>query len=328
MYVTGLCTVWLASCQHGHFVRVKRLKGRYAKRQEREGFAGMTVWTAAQDDEDQSALRLAAQGNAALCTLVGIEGSFSRRLGAQVAIGHDGAIAGSLADGCLEQELASQARLARQEGKSCLLRFGRGSPFLDFRLPCGSGVDILIDPAPDQAVLAGAVAALDARRAATIDLPHDRSDLLCQRQYIPGPRLVVFGKGPEAEALTEMARHYRLAAAHLRPGDGLFLGQRPTEVTADRWTALVLLFHDHEWEREIVTWALGTPAFYIGALGGKVTRDTRRELLAQAGFPQEQIARVTSPIGLIPHTRESRSLALSVLAEVIARYEDLRALPE
>ena len=284
------------------------------------------------EDEDQSALRLAARGDAALCTLVGIEGSFSRRLGAQVAIAGNGTIAGSLADGCLEQELAAQARLARQAGGASLLRFGRGSPFIDFRLPCGSGIDVLIEPAPDRAALADAVAALDARREATLALAHGRPELLRQRHYFPGPRLVVFGQGPEAEALVEMARQYRLAVSHEHPGQGrgqgqgqgLALGQPPADVAVDSWTALVLLFHDHEWEGAILCWALDTPAFYIGALGGETVRERRREMLAEVGFSHQQIARVTQPIGLIPRTREARALALSVLAEIIARYEDSR----
>src|SRR5438067_4350039 len=73
-------------------------------------------------DEDQAALRLAAAGGAALCTIVGIEGSFSRRLGAQLAVAVDGRMAGSLADGCLERELATQAAEARREGRPRLLR--------------------------------------------------------------------------------------------------------------------------------------------------------------------------------------------------------------
>lgn len=279
------------------------------------------------EDDDQSALRFAARGDAALCTLVGIEGSFSRRLGAQLAIGVDGAVAGSLSDGCLERELATQAELARHERAPRLLRYGRGSPFIDFRLPCGSGVDVLIDPAPDHEILADVVATLDARREARLDLTHDRPALLRQRVYTPAPRLVVFGQGPEAEALQAMGRHYGLGVSAVRPGQGLSLGQPPVDVAADAWTAIVLLFHDHEWERAILDWALETPAFYIGALGGQTSRETRQEALRAARFSDEQIARVTSPIGLIPHTREARVLALSVLAEIVARYEALRSAP-
>jgi xanthine dehydrogenase accessory factor len=50
-------------------------------------------------EEDQAALRFAAAHGTALCTIVGFDGSFSRRLGAQLAIQFDGRTVGSLADG-------------------------------------------------------------------------------------------------------------------------------------------------------------------------------------------------------------------------------------
>ena len=127
-------------------------------------------------DADQAAMRLAASCSAALCTIVGIEGSFSRRLGVQIAIANDGTVSGSLAAGCLERELATQAMQARASGAPRLLRYGRGSPFIDFRMPCGSGLDIVVDPAPERVRLGRAIATLDARKPVDVPLPVDRVD--------------------------------------------------------------------------------------------------------------------------------------------------------
>jgi len=276
-------------------------------------------------DEDQAALRFAAAASgAALCTIAGIDGSFSRRLGAQLAIGPDGALAGSLADGCLEHELARQAERARGDGQVQLLRYGAGSPVIDFRLPCGSGLDIIVDPQPDPSALAAAVAALDARHAATLPLPVVRPGLLAERRYVPAPRVVVLGAGPEAAALAALSRCHGQDVIVAGPDAGLSLGQVPQQLTADAWTAIVLLFHDHEWEAALLDWALGTPAFYIGAQGGAATRESRRELLARVGHGTQALDRVRSPIGLIPRSRDARTLALSVLADVVAAYELLR----
>ncbi|WP_298195899.1 XdhC family protein, partial [Novosphingobium sp.] len=55
---------------------------------------------------DHAVLAAALEPGAVLCTLVGIEGGFSRRLGAQLVVGADGTLTGSLSDGCLEAELA------------------------------------------------------------------------------------------------------------------------------------------------------------------------------------------------------------------------------
>jgi xanthine dehydrogenase accessory factor len=101
--------------------------------------------------------------------VVGIDGSFSRRVGAQMTLAGE-AIAGSLADVCLERQLANDLTGLVPGGDVLLQRYGRGSPIIDFRLPCGGGLDILLDPAPDRAALARTVAALDARQPASLPL--------------------------------------------------------------------------------------------------------------------------------------------------------------
>ena len=83
------------------------------------------------NDEDHLALAAACRPGVGLCTIVGIEGSFSRRLGAQLAVRPDGSTVGDLADGCLENQLAADmARCADRR----VVRYGRGSRKIDFRL--------------------------------------------------------------------------------------------------------------------------------------------------------------------------------------------------
>ena len=271
-----------------------------------------TAWA-----DDRAALRAACDPGVGLCTIVGIEGSFSRRLGAQLAVHPDGAITGSLADGCLEKQLASE--IAAAPGP-VVKRFGAGSELIDFRLPCGSGLDVLIDPAPDYGECRGVVAMLEDRTQARLRLPGGRH--MAVREYIPALRLQLFGEGPELEALVALAGAAGVEAmAHGK--DALSLGRRPAGLSADPWTAVVLLFHDHEWEQPILEWALETPAFHIGAQGGFEARRSRIERLAERGVPPEQLARIRSPIGVIAHSREPGVLALSVLAEIVGEYEAL-----
>jgi len=261
-------------------------------------------------------LRAAREQGVGLCTVVGIEGSFSRRAGAQLAVGPDGTLTGSLADGCLEKQLASE--IAAASGP-VTRRFGAGSELIDFRLPCGSGLDVLIDPAPDRTAIGATVERLDAREAASLALP---SRELPERRYIPALQLQLFGEGPELEALSALAATAGIGvAAHGK--DALSLGRQPAGLSADSWTAIVLLFHDHEWEQAILEWALGTPAFHIGAQGGFEARRQRLERLAQASVAPDQLGRVRSPVGVIPRSREPGVLALSVLAEIVGEYEAL-----
>ncbi len=275
--------------------------------------------------DDRAALRAAVQPGTGLCTIVGIDGSFSRRIGAQLAVAGDGRVIGSLSDGCLERQLASEVAAARETGQAVLRRFGAGSPLIDFRLPCGSGIDIWIDPAPDHDACATAVAQLDARAEARLSLPHGSAGL-ADRQYIPPLRLLLFGEGPELDALATIARGAGYLVECLRSDTAqpmLSLGQAPHGVAADPWTAVVLLFHDHEWEQAILQWALATPAFFIGAQGGMDTRASRLERLAAAGQGPEQLARIHSPVGVIPRAREPGVLALSALAQIVGAYEAL-----
>ena len=84
---------------------------------------------------------------------------------------------------------------------------------------------------------------------------------------------------------------------------------------------MILLFHDHEWEQAILEWALATPAFFIGAQGGRTAREERAERLRKAGVSADDLARISSPIGVVQHSREPMPLALSILAAVVGAYE-------
>ncbi len=273
---------------------------------------------------DHDALKHASEGRAALCTIVGIDGSFSRRIGAQLSVGRDGSLAGDMADNCLNEELASQAKAAMETGETKLLRYGAGSPFIDFRLPCGAGLDILIDPAPDRIELVACVSELEARRSTTLALPlGSDSDLLSHRSYIPAPRFVILGSGSECPALVRLAEAQGIAADWREAGQDLALNQVPKALSVDSWTAVLLLFHDHEWEHTLLEWALQTPAFYIGAQGGAPARESRLERLRASGHDETELGRIHSPVGLIPRARDPGVLALSVMAEVIGAYEAL-----
>jgi xanthine dehydrogenase accessory factor len=267
--------------------------------------------------DDRAALRAACTAGTGLCTIVGIEGSFSRRSGAQLAVAPDGSVTGSLADGCLERQLATEILSG---GERRVMRFGAGSPLIDFRLPCGSGLDVLVDPVPDAAACRAAVERLDRREEASLALPLGP---LAERHFIPALRLVLFGEGPELEALAMLGRAAGLEVeTHSKDGSGdLSLGRAPSDIAVDRWSAVILLFHDHEWEQAILQWALATPAFFIGAQGGRTARDERAERLRHAGVADSEIARIASPIGVVPHSREPMPLALSILAAVVGEYE-------
>ncbi len=281
---------------------------------------------AAQNFADNAALNAAADGGCALCTIVRIEGSFSRQLGAQLAIRRDGTMIGSLADGCLEAQLVAEAR---QIDRPVVRLYGRGSEQIDFRLPCGSAIHILIDPAPDRAAIAQVARDLSERKPSVLALPlPDTGDqmLLRHRHYIPDLQIMALGAGPELEALTHLAKAAGVDICGYGPDSAqLVLGRAPDLPAPDAWTTVILLFHDHEWERDVLRWALCSDAFYIGAQGGAVARQRRLEMLAEGGVSTDDLARIISPVGIFPQARQPATLALSVLSDIVSRYGALDA---
>jgi len=268
-------------------------------------------------DEDHAALYAACDPGVALCTIVGIDGSFSRRVGAQMAVRPDGGTIGSLADGCLEQQLASDVRTLQSPE---IRRYGKGSDQIDFRLPCGGGLDILLDPSPDRKECRSVVAQLERRTPAALALP--APDFLLVRNYIPRLTLRAFGEGAELAVLAELAAAMQIQVEALGKDD-LTLGKPSGNHAADRCTAVVLLFHDHEWELALIEEALAGEAFYIGAQGGEGARIRRSLDLISRGVAEEQLARLRSPIGIFHGCKTPSSLALSVLSEIVGDYEKL-----
>ena len=273
-----------------------------------------------ENDEDHLALFAAAMDGAALCTVVGIDGSFSRRLGAQLAILPDGTIVGTLADGCLERQLASDCR---RTDTAIVKRYGRGSDKIDFRLPCGGGLDVLIDPAPDRSACVAALQALSRRSEARLVLAPN--PFLTARRYLP--RLVVraFGDGAELEALHAIGLASGIDCQVVAQNT-LTLARHSGLMPADRWTAIVLLYHDHEWEVALLDEALDSEAFYIGAQGGHNARSARLDQMRRRGVGEGKLARIRSPMGTPPGSRTPQSLALAVLAEIAGEYERLRSV--
>jgi xanthine dehydrogenase accessory factor len=152
-------------------------------------------------------------------------------------------------------------------------------------------------------------------------------------RFAPDLRFFVFGKGPEASTFAGLVQSAGYPNLLLSPDtETIAEAERagcptrhivtqsyPDDLHTDDRTAIVLFFHDHEWEPPILEGALRTPAFYIGAQGSQRARDARLLILEGMGVSEEARARLHGPVGLVPSARDAQTLAVSVLAEVLAK---------
>lgn len=294
---------------------------------------------------DPLAALLAAPEGATLAVIAGVEGPSYRPVGAMMAVFSERERAGTLSSGCIENDIALHAMRVAGTGRPETIRYGRGSPFADIQLPCGGGLDILLLPRPDRDALARVADNRAARRPCTLEIDIGtgamrvaetgstgrETDTLLVR-FEPAVRFLVFGKGPEASTFAALVRSAGYPNLLLSPDDetladgaaagcetrALTLPGFPEGLGADHRTAVVLFFHDHDWEPPILAGALDTPAFYIGAQGSQRARDARLLMLEGMGVSPAARARLHGPVGLIPSARDAGTLAVSVLAEVLA----------
>jgi xanthine dehydrogenase accessory factor len=88
------------------------------------------------------------------------------------------------------------------------------------------------------------------------------------------------------------------------------------QLNLDSTSAVVTLTHDPKIDDPALIAALGSPVFYVGALGSKRTHAKRVERLAAAGLA-DRAGRIHAPVGLDLGGRSPREIAVSILSQVI-----------
>ncbi|MEP5730447.1 MAG: XdhC family protein [Sulfitobacter sp.] len=296
------------------------------------------------------ALQLAGQTKwFALVTSVAIEGGAARELGSLAVVDEDGQMTGYLSNGCIDKDIQLHALDTLQSGAKKLLRYGDGSQYADLTLPCGGALSVLIDPDPDLDALTRLGMAFDARQVGTLTftLPVNSQDAetIVRFEYKPQFRLVLAGRGAIFRAVAMVGHATGFEVACLSPDtDDLAAVQRLTQMppvhltspsqdvsleTLDAHAAFLTLFHDHEWEPELLRAALKTPAHFIGSLGSRRTHAGRLDRLRHFGVSEAAIERLHGPIGLVPSLRDAPLIAVSSIAEIASTLPpSIRRLPQ
>jgi xanthine dehydrogenase accessory factor len=194
----------------------------------------------------------------------------------------------------------------------------------------------------DDAVAADARGMLAAGRTGLMHVGHDgerRGDdlTLFVNSFAPPARMVVFGAIDFAAAVASVGAFlgYRVTVCDARP---VFATEKrfpeahdvvvewphrylQAEVDAgriDERSVLCVLTHDPKFDVPLLEVALRLPVAYIGAMGSRRTHEEREERLREAGLGDDEIARLSSPIGLDLGARTPEETAISIAAEIIA----------
>ncbi|MEC9077217.1 MAG: XdhC family protein, partial [Pseudomonadota bacterium] len=97
-----------------------------------------------------------------------------------------------------------------------------------------------------------------------------------------------------------------------------------TDIGIDSETAIIALTHDPKFDDPALLLALNSSAFYVGALGGTKSADSRRLRLLENGLTDLEIDRLQSPVGLPIGAKGPSEITVSILAELISTYRSKR----
>jgi xanthine dehydrogenase accessory factor len=154
------------------------------------------------------------------------------------------------------------------------------------------------------------------------------------QSFAPAPRMLVFGAIDFAAAMARMGRFlgYRVTVCDARP---VFATEKRfpdahevvvrwphqylAETVVDSRTVICVLTHDPKFDVPLLAAALRTPAAYIGAMGSRRTHEDRLVRLREVGLTDDELARLSSPIGLDLGARTPEETAVSIAAEIVAQ---------
>jgi xanthine dehydrogenase accessory factor len=157
--------------------------------------------------------------------------------------------------------------------------------------------------------------------------------------YAPHPRMLVFGAIDFAAAVARLGSFlgYRVTVCDARPifatrtrfpdahevivdWPHRYLAAEVEAGRIDGRTVICVLTHDPKFDVPVLEIALRLPQIgYIGAMGSRKTHEERLQRLRDAGLTEDEIARLSSPIGLDLGARTPEETAVSIAAEIVGQ---------
>lgn len=234
------------------------------------------------------------QGTAALCVIVQASGSTPRGTGSKMLVYPDGQISGTIGGGELEHRVIRAALEAMGDGEPTLVSYSMADPERGDPGVCGGQLEVYVEPIlphPTVVVIgAGHVGREVSRLAHWLGYAVVTSD---DRQEMLTDELAEFGQ-------VHLGSIHHLAES----------------IKIHRQSYIVLTTRNVEVDAAGLPVLLETEAAFIGVIGSRRRWQITKQKLLEVGIEEENVARITSPVGLELNAETPEEIAVSILAQI------------
>ena len=235
----------------------------------------------------------------ALATVVRCERPTSAKPGSRAIIRRDGTVSGWIGGSCAEPVVVKEAMGAIEDGEPrFLVLVGKGGPSLgrtdgvrEYTMTCHSGgtLEIFVEP------------------------------------MLPKPALVLVGSGPVVETLAGLAAAAHFAVTVVEPespaaavlGAVRVVGDLASVALTPR-TSIVVATHGR-FDEDALEQALRSEADYVSLVASPTRARVVVESLRAREIPDDRLRRLKAPAGLDLGAVTPEEIAVSILAEIVAR---------
>jgi xanthine dehydrogenase accessory factor len=206
----------------------------------------------------------------------------------------DGSRLGTVGGGEMESRVVDVAGEAMADGQPRLLTYRLVDPSTGDPGVCGGEMDVYVEP------------------------------------YMNTASLLIIGAGHVGRAVCELAQ-WTGWDVHLwddRPEQleelddavtphGGELSEVLADIPLDARSAIVMVTRNVPLDVELIPAVVKQPAAYIGLMGSARRWSTTKKLLIDAGCSEDEISRISTPIGLEIGAETPEQIAISIMAEVV-----------
>jgi len=195
----------------------------------------------------------------------------------------DGSRLGTVGGGEMESRVVDVAVEAMADGQPRLLTYRLVDPSTGDPGVCGGEMDVYVEP------------------------------------YMNTASLLIIGAGHVGRAVCELAQ-WTGWDVHLwddRPEQLEELSEVLADIPLDARSAIVMVTRNVPLDVELIPAVVKQPAAYIGLMGSARRWSTTKKLLIDAGCSEDEISRISTPIGLEIGAETPEQIAISIMAEVV-----------